>query len=286
MSEWLTRRVIAFAHQGGSFEGPSSTIGAIAHALEVGASAIELDVRATKDRQLVVCHDATIDRTTNHHGAIASLTLDELSEMDNAHWWIEGDVVVPGRAPEEYLLRGRAPKDRRYAIATLEEVALAFPGVLLNLDIKGTSPLVEPYEELLVDELRRLEISRSVIIASFHDDALQRFRALAPGVATSGATNETAAFYFSHLEGAPVVPPVAAFQVPPRYGEVDVVTESFVAAAHAAGVAVHVWTINDPQEMARLLELGVDGIVSDRPTVLAGLLAERDCGWDGQMAAR
>jgi glycerophosphoryl diester phosphodiesterase len=282
----LARRVIAFAHQGGSFEGPSSTIAAIAHALEVGASAIELDVHATRDRRLVVCHDATVDRTTNHHGAIAALTLRELSEMDNAYWWIEGGVVTPGRAPEEYLVRGRAPKDRRYAIATLEEVAASFPGVLLNLDIKGTNPFVEPYEELLADELRRLEITDSVIVASFHDDAIGRFRALAPNVATSGATNETVTFYFSHLDGAPVVPPASALQVPPRFGDVDVVTESFVAAAHDAGVAVHVWTINELDEMARLLELGVDGIVSDRPTVLAGLLAQRDCGWDGQMAAR
>jgi glycerophosphoryl diester phosphodiesterase len=278
--------VIAFAHQGGSFEGPSSTIGAIAHALEAGASAVELDVHATKDRRLVVCHDATVDRTTNHHGTIASFTLAELSEMDNAHWWIEGDVVTPGRAPSEYLRRGRAPKDRRYAIATLEEVAVAFPGALLNLDIKGRSPLVETYEELLAAELRRLEITQSVIVASFHDDAIQRFRVLAPDVATSGATNETATFYFSHLVGAPVVPPVAAFQVPPRYGDVEVVTESFVIAAHDAGIAVHVWTINERGEMARLLELGVDGIVSDRPSVLAGLLAERDCGWDGQLASR
>lgn len=285
MSEWLARRVIAFAHQGGSFEGPSSTVAAIAHALDVGASAVELDVHATKDRRLVVCHDATVDRTTNHHGAIAALTLSELAEMDNAFWWIAGDVVTPDHGPEEYLDRGRAPKNRRYAIATLEEVAAAFPDVLLNLDIKGTSPFVEPYEDLLAEELRRLDIEDAVIVASFHDDALQRFRALAPNVATSGATNETVTFYLSHLEGDPVVPPVAVLQVPPRFGDIDVVTESFVAAAHDAGVAVHVWTINEAHEMSRLLDLGVDGIVSDRPTVLAGLLAERDCGWDGQLAA-
>ena len=71
VSPWLARRVIAFAHQGGSFEGPSSTLAAIGHALEVGANAIELDVHATRDRHLVVCHDATVDRTTNHHGTIA-----------------------------------------------------------------------------------------------------------------------------------------------------------------------------------------------------------------------
>jgi glycerophosphoryl diester phosphodiesterase len=282
VSQWLARRVIAFAHQGGSFEGPSSTLAAIAHALDVGATAIELDVHATKDRHIVVCHDATIDRTTNHVGIIAQMSLEELSHVDNAYWWIDGDVVTPGRKPDEYVLRGRAPDDRQYAVATLEEVATAFPGVLLNLDIKGTAPFFEPYEELLAQELRRLELEGRVIVASFHDDAIQRFRVLAPRVTTSAATNETAAFFFSHLED-PIVPPVAAFQVPARYGEIDVVTESFVDAAHAAGVAVDVWTINDVEEMVRLLDLGVDGLVSDRPTVLAELLEERGCAWDGEL---
>jgi glycerophosphoryl diester phosphodiesterase len=282
VSQWLARRVIAFAHQGGSFEGPSSTLAAIGHALEVGASAIELDVHATKDRHIVVCHDATIDRTTNHTGIIAQMSLEELSHVDNAYWWIDGDVVTPGRKPDKYLLRGRAPDDRHYAVATLEEVATTFPGVLLNLDIKGTAPFFEPYEELLALELRRLELESRVIVASFHDDAIQSFRALAPQVATSAATNETAAFFFSHLE-TPIVPPVAAFQVPARYGEIDVVTESFVDAAHIAGVAVHVWTINDVEEMVRLLDLGVDGLVSDRPTMLAELLKERGSTWDGEL---
>jgi glycerophosphoryl diester phosphodiesterase len=275
--------VIAFAHQGGSFEGPSSTLAAISHALEVGATAIELDVHATKDRRIVVCHDATVDRTTNREGAIADMTLEELSHLDNAYWWIDGDVVTPDRSPEEYLRRGRAPEDRRYAIATLEEVATTFPGVLLNLDIKGTSPFVQPYEELLADELRHLDLNERVIVASFHDDAISAFRACAPEVATSAATNETAAFYFSHLED-PIVPPVVAFQVPPRVGEIDVVTESFLDAAHAVGIAVHVWTINEQEEMARLLDLGVDGLVSDRPSVLASLLDARGCAWDGSIA--
>jgi glycerophosphoryl diester phosphodiesterase len=283
VSEWLARRVIAFAHQGGSFEGPSSTLAAIEHALSVGASAIELDVHATLDRRIVVCHDDAVDRTTNHHGEIATLTFAELSEMDNAFWWIDGDVVTPGRATSEYVSRGRAPQDRRFAVATLEEVATAFPGVLLNLDIKRTSPDVEPYESLLAEELLRLEITDSVIVASFHDEAIQRFRTFAPGVATSGATQETAAFYFSHLEGTPIVPPVCSFQVPATYGNIDVVTSSFVDAAHQAGVAVHVWTINDEEEMTRLLDVGVDGLVSDRPTLLARVLADRGCAWDGRL---
>jgi glycerophosphoryl diester phosphodiesterase len=283
VNHWTARRVIAFAHQGGSFEGPSSTLAAIEHALHVGASGIELDVHATKDRHIVVCHDAAVDRTTNHHGAIADLTLNELSLMDNAYWWIEGDVVSPGREDREYVARGRAPGDRAYGVATLEEVARAFPNVVFNLDIKRTSPEVEAYETLLFDELRRLEITDSVIVASFHDEAIQQFRLLAPEVSTSAATLETATFYFSLLEGEPIMPPVSALQVPMTYGEFDVVTEQFVEAAHALDVAVHVWTINDVDKMTRLLDLGVDGLMSDRPTQLSALLKERGCAWDGKL---
>jgi glycerophosphoryl diester phosphodiesterase len=280
-SPWLERRVIAFAHQGGSYEGPSSTLAAIKHALAEGASAIELDVHATADRSIVVCHDETVDRTTNHHGAIADFTLAQLREMDNAYWWIAGETVTPGRDASAYVERGRAPDDRDFGIVTLEEVVERFPGVLLNLDLKRTDPDVEPYEELLANELRRLERSSTVIVGSFHDVAVQRFRTFAPEVATSAATGEAATFYFSMLEGVPSVPPVVAFQVPAVYGDVTVVDERFVTTAHEAGVAVHVWTINDPGEMHQLLDVGVDGLISDRPAPLVQVLRERDCEWDG-----
>jgi glycerophosphoryl diester phosphodiesterase len=239
-------------------------------------------VHATKDRHVVVCHDETVDRTTNHHGAIADFTLDELRHMDNAYWWIAGETVTHGRGDEEYKLRGRAPHDRSLGIVTLEEVATAYPDVLLNLDIKQTSPDVPAYEELLAIELSRLERNDSVIVASFHDSAIQRFRGFAPNVATSAATNEMVAFYLSMLEDGPtVVPDVVAFQVPSKFGDVDVITEQFVQAAHDVDVAVHVWTINDSDEMTRLLDLGVDGIVSDLPTPLAQLLKIRGSAWDG-----
>jgi glycerophosphoryl diester phosphodiesterase len=280
-SPWLSRRVIAFAHQGGSFEGPSSTLAAIERALDAGATAVELDVHATSDRQIVVCHDETVDRTTNHHGEIAHLTLAQLREMDNAYWWIGGETVTPGRPDVAYVERGRAPQERDFGIATLEEVLERFPNVLLNLDLKRTDPDVEPYEALLADELRRLDRLDSVIVGSFHDQAVQRFRTLAPSVATSAATGEAATFYFSMLEGVPSVPPVVAFQVPATYGDVTVVDEQFVQTAHEADIAVHVWTINDVDEMSHLLDLGVDGLISDRPTPLAQVLKERGCAWDG-----
>jgi glycerophosphoryl diester phosphodiesterase len=278
---WLARRVIAFAHQGGSFEGPSSTVAAIEHSIAQGATAIELDVHATRDRQIVVCHDTSVDRTTAHFGEICDLTLEALREMDNAFWWAPGEAVSPGLSVDRYPHRGKAPANPDYAIATLEEVVRAFPGVLLNIDIKRTDPDVEPYEELLAEELRRLERTDSVIVASFHDLAIQRFRHLAPDVATSAATNETAAFFFSLGSDEPIVPPACAFQVPATFGDVEVVSERFVMAAHENGVAVHVWTINELDEMRRLLDLGVDGIISDTPTPLAELLRERKCSWDG-----
>ena len=278
---WLERRVVAFAHQGGSFEGPSSTLVAIERALGAGATAIELDVHATSDRHIVVCHDETVDRTTNHHGAICELTLAQVRGMDNAYWWIEGATVTPGQRDEAYVERGRAPQDRAFGIVTLEEVAERFPGVLLNLDIKRSDPDVEPYEELLANELRRLDRLSSVIVGSFHDLAIQRFRTFAPSVATSAATGEAATFYFSMLEGVSSVPPVAVFQVPATFDGVTVVDERFVQAAHAADIAVHVWTINDVDEMRQLLDVGVDGLISDRPTPLAQALKERDCAWDG-----
>ena len=283
MSVWTQRRVINFAHQGGSFEGPSSTLLAMARALQNGANALELDVHATRDRRLVVCHDETVDRTTNHTGVISELSLEQLREMDNAYWWIEGSDVAPGHEDDEYVLRGRAPADARLSVATLAEVADAFPGVLLNLDIKQSLPNVEAYEELLAREIAELDLIDRVIVASFLDDAMVRFRALAPRVATSAATQETTAFYFSMLDGTAIVPPAKALQVPMTYGEIRVVDERFVTTAHEAGLAVHVWTLNDEAGIDEALDLGVDGIISDRPSLTSALLAARGVAWDGRL---
>ena len=280
---WLDRRVVAFAHQGGAFEGPSSTLHAIGQAIALGATGVELDVHATKDRKIVVCHDETVDRTTNHAGEICNFTLAEIREMDNAYWWIEGDATTPGRADHEYIHRGKAPANRAFGIATLEEVSEAFPGVPLNMDIKRTAPEVEPYEELLANELRRLGRTDSVIVASFNDEAIAAFRKFAPEVLTSAATQETAKFFFA-VAGGETPPPMdaIALQVPTSFGEIEVVNQVFVDAAHNHGLAVHVWTINETPEMERLLDLGVDGIITDTPSPLVQLLTQRGVAWDGR----
>ena len=269
---WLGRRVISYAHQGGAWEAPSSTLFAIRRALDLGATGIELDVHATADRQLVVCHDASVDRTTDGAGAIASLTLDQLRRLDNAYWFAPGADVTPGLADDQYPYRGHAPADGEFCVATLQEVLAlvdAHPGVALNLDIKQTAPTVVPYEAELAAALREFELAGRVIVASFLDAATDAFAALSPGVATSAGTIATAEFVQAVRAGRRT-PDTAhvALQIPMAAGGTRLVDSELVAAAHGAGMAVHVWTINDPAAMDELIELGVDGIISDRPAVL------------------
>jgi glycerophosphoryl diester phosphodiesterase len=280
---WLGRRVIAYAHQGGAKEAPSSTLYAIRQALEHGATGIELDVHATRDGELVVCHDPTLDRTTDSTGEIAGAGLDELRRLDNAYWFVPGLDSVTGRPREDYVLRGRAPRDRDLGVATLSEVLEEFPEVVLNLDIKRTAPDVVAYEEALARSLVEHGRTDDVMVASFHDSATDAFKAFAPGIAVSAGTRTTTEFFKRLQAGEP--PPdgierFAALQVPARFGPVVVVDERFVRAAHASGLAVHVWTIDDPEEMENLVALGVDGIISDTPTVLAGVLDRLGASWE------
>lgn len=273
---WLDRRIIAYAHQGGAWESPSSTLFAIGRALEAGADAIELDVHATKDRELVVCHDATVDRTTNGTGTIASHTLAELRALDNAYWFIPGADVTPGRPAGDYPYRGRAPEDTDFTFATLREVLERFPGVILNLDIKQTAPVVEPYEAALAALLLEYGRSDDVIVASFLDQCTAEFSRHAPDIATSAGTLATAEFWRAvHERSEPPPMTAVALQVPERQGDMVVVDEVLVRAAHERGIAVHVWTINDADTMERLVDLGVDGLISDLPTTLHGVLERR-----------
>jgi glycerophosphoryl diester phosphodiesterase len=286
-SVWLDRRVIAYAHQGGAWESPSSTLFAIGRAVAAGATAIELDVHATADGELVVCHDATVDRTTAANGDIVSFTLAELRRLDFSYWFIPGADVTPDRPAEAYPYRGRAPDDPAFGIATLRQVLEQFPGVVLNLDVKQTAPVVAPYEATLARLLAEFERTDDVIVASFLDPATDAFRDVAPDVPTSAGTMATAEFWQAvHAGGALPDSPAVAYQVPERQGDLVVVDEAFVDAAHRCGRAVHVWTVNDTESMERLLGLGVDGIISDVPTTLTGVLAGAGTGvaWDGQTA--
>jgi glycerophosphoryl diester phosphodiesterase len=281
---WVDRRVIGYAHQGGAWEAPSSTLFAITHALEAGATGVELDVHCTADGHLVVCHDATVDRTTNGSGEISHLTLAELRDLDNAYCWAPGADVSPGLAPDSYPYRSKAPHDHDFRIATLAEaiaVIDGFPGVVVNLDIKRTAPQVEPYEKRLATELENLGRTTDVIVASFNDKATEAFRSFAPEIATSAGTLASAEFWRAAHQGEELrAVPYVALQVPLRHGDLEVVDDLFIKAAHDRGIAVHVWTINGLAEMEHALDMGVDGIISDLPTRLCELLDTRRLAWD------
>jgi glycerophosphoryl diester phosphodiesterase len=277
---WLERRVINYAHQGGAWEGPSSTLYAIGSALDAGATAIELDVHATADGKLVVGHDPTVDRTTEGAGQIAELDWETVRSLDNAYWWAPGADVTPGLDPDGYPFRGLAPEDRRFRIALLEEVLDEFPGVILNLDIKQTGPAVVPYEEALASLLRRHGRTDDVIVASFLDTATDAFSTFAPEIPTSAGTMAVAGFTQSVRAGEPPAPMGhVALQVPATFGDVVLVDQRFVDVAHDQGLAVHVWTIEEESEMERLCGLGVDGIITDRPSALTGVLDRLGCAW-------
>lgn len=279
---WLERRVLAYAHRGGARDGPSNTLAAMRLALAAGATALETDVHATSDGHLVLCHDPTVDRTTNGSGAIASMTLAQCKSLDAAYWFVPGEEVSPGHAPADYPFRGRAPADSAYTIPTLAEVLVTFPGIPLNLDIKQSAPAVAPYEAALAKALADHERVDDVIVASFNPDSLRAFSAVAPRVATAAAARAIARIWLAgraHIRPLPTRH--SAIQVPLVLRGLTVVDARLVRAAHRAGVAVHVWTIDEAAEMKRLVDLGVDGIMTDRPSVLARVLGEAGVTWAG-----
>ena len=281
---WLERRILAFAHQGGAKEAPSSTLFAIERAIALGASAIELDVHRSLDGVLVVCHDATLDRTTDGVGAIASTTSERLGELDAAHFFVTNEGASPDQPLAAYRYRGRAPQDRRFGVASLDEALEACAGVFVNLDIKEGAPQVPPYEAELALALRRHHRADDVIVASFSDHRTDAFSLAAPGVATSPGLSMLTSFVQAVRAGEPPPPAIcrhAAVQVPDVVGNVPLVDARLVDATHGLGLALHVFTVDDEQEMVRLVDLGVDGVMTDVPSVLVELLKRRGASYRG-----
>ena len=286
---WLERRVLNIAHQGGEIEAPSNTLFAFKTALEKGADVLELDVHATADGELLVLHDATVDRTTNGSGRVDQMTLAQIKALDAAHWFVPGCGTCHGRPAEAYAYRGFATGERpipeelsRFApndfrIPTLREVLETFPDELINIEIKATLPETTPYEGKLAALLAEFGRTDDTIVVSFLDHAVELFKLQAPSVHTATGTVQTALFWASAQGPAPGLPNprYQALQVPIEFQGLTVVTPEFVQRAHANGLAVHVWTINDRAEMEWLIEIGVDGVMTDRPTLLEQVLGER-----------
>ncbi len=237
---------------------------ALDSAIGVGVDVIESDVRLTKDNQIVLFHDEDLVRTTSEHGTVRSYTLDELLLFDLGHNFTTDNGTT-------FPFRGKG-----FRIITLKEAFERYPRMVFNLDIKDTFPSAPEELARLISDMDRKNL---VMVGSFHSSQLEQFRKLAPDVPTSAHPGEVKRFLLRTKIGLPRIRSESiqyrAFQVPMKSEPMTIVTKKFIKKAHEHNIAVHVWTINDEATMERLLDLGVDGIFTDRPSILKGVLQKR-----------
>jgi len=250
-----------FAHRGASGEAPENTVEAFRRAVSSGIVYAELDVHATRDGHIVVIHDKTLGRTTNGQGQVREHSLTDLQQLDAGYWFSPDTQHFPFRATG-------------VRIPTLAAVLNSFPELKFTVEIKQADP---PIEELVIAVVRNCGRTQDVILASEHDHIMTRLRHSASGIATSFAGGEVADVIQRVSTGqlTGYHPPGLALQIPPEFQGIPLVTTETVTAAHSLGLEVHVWTINEPQEMERLLDLGVDGIMSDFPGRLREVVGRR-----------
>ena len=239
---------LAIAHRGGGAERPENTMAAFEHAVGLGYRCVETDVQATRDRVVVVYHDADLDRLTRHTGPVAARDWRELST---------------------FRVNGTEP------IPRLEEVLGAWPDLRLVVDPKADD-VVGP----LIGTLRRTDARHRVCIGSFSAHRLRWVRADAPGC-TSCSPSEVVRLRAESWSMRLGTLEANCVQVPPRqpiFGDISipVVDAAFVRAAHARGLPVQVWTVDEEAEMERFLDLGVDAIMSDHVTRLKAVFERRN----------
>ncbi len=236
---------LAFAHRGGAAEGLENTMTAFRRAVDLGYRYLETDVHATADGRLVAFHDDTLDRVTDGGGRIADLT-----------WARVRRARVGGREP----------------VPLFAELLEAFPGARWNIDVKAEAALAP-----LLAELEEADAWDRVCVGSFDERTAARAqrlagRRLATSLGTRGVRGlRLRAYGFPYAVRRSAV----CVQVPVRHGRIRVVDAAFVRAAHRLGMQVHVWTVNDADTMRALLDLGVDGIMTDHIELLREVLTER-----------
>ena len=247
-----------FAHRGASGEAPENTMPAFESGIAHGIPYLEMDCHATSDGEIVICHDGKLDRTTAASGPLCERTFAELERLDAGYRFTPDDG-------QSFPFRGKGVR-----IPKLVDVLASFPDVRINLEIKQADP---PIAAEVLRLIRDAGATERVLLAAAEDEIMAEIRALEPGTAIGSSSGDIVAFYRAIQAGEidRFVPQGHALQIPPNFGAEPLVTEAAVAAARKLGVAMHVWTIHDPAEMRRLLDAGVDGVMSDFP---GRLLAE------------
>ena len=264
---YLDPSPIAFAHRGGAALWPENTLTSFRGAIGLGFRYIETDLHRTADGHIVCFHDPTLERTTDGIGRVWDKTLAEIKALD-AGWSFTRDGVT-------FPFRGASGCE----VPTLEEALALHPELRLNIEIKQRSPAMEA---ALWDALDRLDAHERVLVAAEHDALVDRFRKLRRRqLPTSPGVRGVLRFWLGVRSGLGRFDryPFSALQVPVGHAGLTVVDRAFVEAAHAHGLHVHVWTIDAPEEMHRLLDLGVDGVMTDRPDLLREVFLARGLPW-------
>ena len=251
---------INFAHRGGSGIGPENTIEGFQIGIEAGGGVIETDVHTTVDGHVVVIHDPDTVRTTGQSVRVSEATLAELQELNAAATFRHADTHEPWDGPP-------------VRIPTLADVYRTFPDRKVNIELKGER---QETVEALWAVIQECDAADRTLVVGTSTDKMKLFRQLSGGAVPTGAsTPEIFGFWIRHLLHLPQ-PELAfqALQVPKRFKDsLPVVTERFTEEAHAAGLRVDVWTIDEPDEMREMLDAGVDGVMTDRPDRLTDVLA-------------
>ncbi len=273
-----------FAHRGGAALRPENTLLAFDHGLLLGADGLEFDVHLSRDGVVVVHHDSTLERTTNGRGPIAGLTAGELADLDAGYWFTPPAGSSPAPAgqpppPPAGDLRATAGQAALHpfrglagGVPTLRQVLDRYPTAALIIELKVNDPVLALRT---IDEVRSAGALERVAVGSFGTRVLRAAREYEPRILSGASREETRlALYRSRIHWPVRKPPNDAFQVPELSGSTRVVSPRFVRHAHETGVAVQVWTVNDASDMRRLLEWGVDGLISDRPDIAVEVVRE------------
>lgn len=248
---------IRFAHRGSRVLWPENTLHSFHQAVALGYRYIETDIRVTRDGVVVVFHDEDLERLTNGVGKVRDWDWDDLKHLDAAYNFSPDGT--------DYPLRGTG-----ITIPRLDETFDTFPKVRFNIDLKPKNA-----EWAVADVVVRKRRQDAVLIGGFIDARSSRFRRITKGtVATSAGSSTAMAMYAASRVGKTVRRQVDAYQLPDKMKGASI-DKKLVDSIHAAGAHIHVWTVDEPDDMHRLLDLGVDGIVTDRPDVLNAVLTER-----------
>jgi glycerophosphoryl diester phosphodiesterase len=253
---------LTFAHRGGAGLWPENTLEAFRGAIELGCTHVETDVRMTRDGEIVVFHDETLERTTNGSGRVSAHTLSQLQRLDAGYRFSPDGKSFPRRG-------------QGLRIPTLAEVVALSDEVRFNVEIKERGPFDLP--RALLRFIEQQGIAERIVVAAERHELMREFRRHAQRrIATSASRRECLQFWFaSRLRLTAFLRlPYQALQIPVRAGKLTVVTPQLLDAAHREGLAVHVWTIDERAEMLRLLDLGVDGLMSDHPDRLRQVVVE------------